>query len=112
MPLFYFDVSAGDGSARYYEDLELDSLEAAEARAILAAAEHASMRPMLFNVTIPERTSEVCMRVKDEDGFLLLTVDIPSMTVRRTVRALVLEDYPRFSVKADREITHNRQNVM
>jgi hypothetical protein len=35
------------------------------------------------------------MRVKDEDGFLLLTVDIPSMTVRRTVRALVLEDYPR-----------------
>jgi hypothetical protein len=89
VPLFYFDVSAGDGSARYYEDLELDSLKAAEDRAIFAAAEIGHDR-------WPKgRTSEVCLRVKDEDGFLLLTVDIPSMTVRRTVRALVLEDYPR-----------------
>jgi hypothetical protein len=93
VPRFYFDVLAFDGSTCNNEGIELDGLKAAEYQAIRAAADigHGS-RPR-------GRSLETYVRVKDEDGFLLLTVDILSMAVRRTIRAITLEDYTRISGK-------------
>jgi hypothetical protein len=91
VPRFYFDVLAVDGCARDNESHELDGLKAAEYQAIRAAAEfsHASWPRGC--------TPETYVRVKDENGFLLLTVEIVSMAVRRTIRALTLEDYPKIA---------------
>jgi hypothetical protein len=104
VPRFYFDVSAVDGSARNHEGHELDGLRAAEYKAIRAAVEigHESR--------VRGHTPATYVRVKDENGFLLLTVEIVSMAVRRTVRALTLEVYPRISGESRPEILHNVQD--
>ncbi len=82
MPRFYFDVLDGDRLVRDDAGLELASLEVAEYEATRAAAE-------ISHDALPRRrTSEACVKVRDKDGYLLLTVDV-SMAVRRTIRALV-----------------------
>ncbi|MEE1654575.1 hypothetical protein VB618_00080 [Microvirga sp. CF3062] len=81
MPRFYFDVSVGDDFTRDDTGFEYESLNIAEYEATRAAAEIA------HNNLPRRRTSEICVRVRDEEGFLLFTVDV-TMAVRRTVRAL------------------------
>jgi hypothetical protein len=60
---------------------EFESLEVAEFEAARAAAE-------IGRDALPKRhASEVCVRVRDIDGFLLFTVEV-TMAFHRTVRAL------------------------
>jgi hypothetical protein len=81
LPRFYFDVSVGDDFTRDDVGFEYESLAVAEYEAARAASE-------IGHDALPKRrASEVCVRVRDGDGFLLLTVDV-SMTMRRTARAL------------------------
>jgi hypothetical protein len=81
MPRFYFDVSVGDDFTRDDVGFDYESPDIAEYEATRAAAE-------IAHDSLPRRrTSEICVRVRDGDGFLLFTVDV-TMTVRRTVRAL------------------------
>jgi len=81
MPRFYFDVREEDGVTSDEVGVELESLEAAERAAIrmVIGIGHESLSK--------DRSSEIEVQVKDNEGFLLLTVTI-SVVVRRTVRAL------------------------
>jgi hypothetical protein len=81
MPRFYFDVREEDGVTSDEVGVELESLEAAERAAIrmVTGIGHESLSK--------DRSSEIEVQVKDNEGFLLLTVTI-SVVVRRTVRAL------------------------
>ena len=81
MPRFYFDVREEDGVTSDEVGVELESLEAAEREAIrmVTGIGHESLSK--------DRSSEIEVQVKDNEGFLLLTVTI-SVVVRRTVRAL------------------------
>jgi hypothetical protein len=82
LPRFYFDVSVGDDFTRDDVGFEYESLAVAEYQAARAASE-------IGHDALPKRrVSEVCVKVRDKDGHLLLTVDV-SMTIRRTIRALV-----------------------
>ena len=82
MPRFYLDVSVGDDFTRDDVGFDYDSLEVAEYEATRAAAE------IGHDALLRRRTSEACVKVRNKDGYLLLTVDV-SMAVRRTIRALV-----------------------
>jgi hypothetical protein len=81
MPRFYFDVREEDGVTSDEVGVELESVEAAEREAIrmVTGIGHESLSK--------DRSSEIEVQVKDNEGFLLLTVTI-SVVVRRTVRAL------------------------
>jgi hypothetical protein len=81
MPHFYFDVREEDGATPDEVGVELESVEAAEREAIrmVTGIGHESLSK--------DRSSEIEVQVKDNEGFLLLTVTI-SVVVRRTVRAL------------------------
>ena len=81
MPRFYLDVSVGDDFTRDDVGFDYDSLEIAEYEATRAASE-------IGHDALPKRrTSDACVKVRDKDGDLLLTVDV-LMRVRRTIRAL------------------------
>jgi hypothetical protein len=80
MPRFYFDVREEDRVAPDEVGVELESLEAAEREAIRRVAG-------IGADSLKDRISEIEVQVKDQDGFLLLTVTL-SVVVRRTVRAL------------------------
>jgi hypothetical protein len=81
LPRFYFDVSVGDDFTRDEVGFVYESLEVAEYEAARAASE-------IGHDALPRRrVTEVCVRVRDGDGFLLFTMEV-MMTVRRTVRAL------------------------
>jgi hypothetical protein len=82
MARFYFDVSVGDDFTRDDVGFEYESLAVAEYEASRAAAE-------ISHDALPRRrASEVCVRVRDGGGHLLLTVEV-SINVRRTARALL-----------------------
>jgi hypothetical protein len=81
VPRIYFDVREGNGFTRDDVGLELAALDAAKFAAATAAAEMGRDR-------LPKGDArEVTIEVKDENGFLLLTVTV-AMTVRETARAL------------------------
>jgi hypothetical protein len=81
VPRFYFDVREGNGFTRDDIGVEFDTLDAAKFAAATAAAEMGPDR-------LPKGDArEVTIEVKDENGFLLLTVTV-AMTVRETARAL------------------------
>ena len=81
MPRFYFDVSVGDDFTRDDVGFDYDSLKIAEYEAARAASE-------ISHDALPKRRiSDVCVKVRNQDGYLLLTVDV-SMAVRRTIRSL------------------------
>ena len=82
MPRFYLDVSVGDDFTRDDVGFDYDSMEISEHEVTRAAAE------ISLDALPRRRTSEARVQVRDKDGYLLLTVDV-SMTVRRTIRALV-----------------------
>lgn len=82
MPRFYLDVSIGDDFTRDDVGIDYESLAVAEYHAARSAVE-------IGHDVLPEgRAPKVSVRVRDADGFLLLTVDV-AMTVRRTARALM-----------------------
>jgi len=81
VPRFYLDTSVGDDFTRDDVGFEYESLTVAEYEASRAAAE------MSQDALRMRRASDVCVRVRDGDGFLLFTVEV-SMNIRRTVRAL------------------------
>jgi hypothetical protein len=81
MPRFHFDVREEDRIIPDEVGVELESVEAAEREAILRVTGIGHDR------LSKDRTSEIEVQVKDNEGFLLLTVTV-SMVVRRTVRAL------------------------
>jgi hypothetical protein len=81
MPRFYFDVREEDGVTSDVVGVELESLEAAEREAIRMVT------GIGYESLSKDRSSEIEVQVKDNEGFLLLTVTI-SVVVRRTVRAL------------------------
>ena len=77
---FYFDVLDGDSFTRDDEGLDLPDLNAAEVMAIQAAAE-------ISHESLPKRlSSEICVRVRDEQGEPVLPVAV-AMTVRRKMCA-------------------------
>lgn len=81
MPRFYFDVSVGDDITRDDVGFECESLAVAEYEAARTAAE-------ISQDALPKRrASEVCVQVRDGDGYLLFTVEV-TMSMRRTARAL------------------------
>jgi uncharacterized membrane protein len=81
VPHFYFDVRDGNNFTRDDVGVEFDTLDAAKFAAATAAAEMGRDR-------LPKGDArEVTIEVKDEKGFLLLTVTV-AMTVRETARAL------------------------
>jgi hypothetical protein len=82
VPRFYFDVSVGDDFTRDDVGFDFESLAVAEYEASRAAAEISQ------DALRKRHASEVCVRVRDGDGFLLFTVEV-SMNIRRTIRALV-----------------------
>ncbi len=76
MPRFYFDVLDGDSFTRDDEGVLLKNLDAAEYEAAHAAAG-------IGHDSLPKRLSpEVCVRVRDEHGQMVLNVAL-SMTIRR-----------------------------
>jgi hypothetical protein len=81
MPRFHFDVREKDRVTLDEVGVELESVEAAEREAIrkVTGIGHDSLSK--------DRASEIEAQVKDNKGFLLLTVTV-SVVVRRTVRAL------------------------
>jgi kynurenine formamidase len=81
MPRFHFDVREKDRVTPDEVGVELESVEAAEREAIrkVTGIGHDSLSK--------DRASEIEAQVKDNKGFLLLTVTV-SVVVRRTVRAL------------------------
>jgi hypothetical protein len=79
LPRFYFDVSVGDDFTRDDVGFEYESLAVAEYYAARTATE-------VSQDALPKGLTSV-VRVRDRDGFLLLTVEV-SMTLRRTARAL------------------------
>jgi hypothetical protein len=81
MPHFYFDVREENRVTPDEVGVELESVEAAEREAIrkVTGIGHDSLSK--------DRASEIEAQVKDNKGFLLLTVTV-SVVVRRTVRAL------------------------
>jgi hypothetical protein len=81
VPRFYFDVSVGDDFTRDEVGFKYESLAVAEYEAARAAAEISQ------DALRKRRASDVCVRVRDGDDFLLFTVEV-SMNIRRTVRAL------------------------
>jgi hypothetical protein len=82
VPRFFFDVSVGDDFTRDDLGFEYESLAVAEYEATRAAAE------ISHDVLPKRRASDVCVRVRDGDVYLLFTVDV-LMNLRRTARALV-----------------------
>jgi hypothetical protein len=81
MARYYFDVREGDRVTRDDAGLELESLEAAEREAIRTTIG-------IGQDSLPRgHASEIEVQVKNDDGFLLLSVTM-SLTVRRTVRGL------------------------
>ena len=81
MPRFYFVVRGEDRVTPDEVGVELESMEAAEREAIRRVI------GIGHDTLSKDRTSEIEVQVKDNEGFLLLTVTI-SVVVRRTVRAL------------------------
>jgi hypothetical protein len=81
MPHFYFNVRDEDWVTPDEVGVESESVEAAEREAIrkVTGIGHDSLSK--------DRASEIEAQVKDNKGFLLLTVTV-SVVVRRTVRAL------------------------
>ncbi|MEE1614007.1 DUF6894 family protein [Microvirga sp. CF3016] len=79
MPRFYFDVSVGDDFTRDDVGFEYESLAVAEYYAARIASE-------VSQDALPKGLTSV-VRVRDGDGFLLLTAEV-TMTLRRTARAL------------------------
>jgi hypothetical protein len=71
----------GDDFTRDDVGYEYESLAITEYEAARAAAEISQ------DALLKRRSSEVCVRVRDEHGLLLLTVEV-SINVRRTARAL------------------------
>jgi hypothetical protein len=81
MPWFYLDASVGDDFIRDDVGAEYESIGAAEYAATNVAA-------VIGHDRLPRyRSSEVCVKLRDERGLLLLTVEV-LMTVRRTIHAL------------------------
>jgi hypothetical protein len=81
LPRFYFGVREGVIFKPDEEGVEFENLSAAEYAAARTAMEIGRDRLLKGDAR------EITVEVKDEDGFLLLTVAV-SMAVRRTVRAL------------------------
>ncbi|WP_230532400.1 DUF6894 family protein [Microvirga roseola] len=79
MPHFYFDVSVGNDFARDDDGLELDSLDAAKAEAMRAAAGIGHDSPPNGS------SSDVTVQVMDEQGQPVLTVAV-FVTAHRVVR--------------------------
>ena len=81
MPRFYFDVREDGKVIPDEEGLELESLDVAEHKAAVSAAE-------IGRSQLPHgKVREITVEVKDEDGFVLITATV-SLAVRRTIRAL------------------------
>jgi hypothetical protein len=81
LPRFYFDISVGDDFTRDGVGFDYESLEVAEYEAARAASE-------IGHDNLPRRrTSEICVCVRDKEGFLLCTVEV-AVAVHRTIRAL------------------------
>jgi hypothetical protein len=71
LPRFYPDVSVEDDLTRDDVGFDYDSLEAAEFEATRAVSE-------ISHDGLPKRRiSDVCVKVGNQDGCLLLTVDVP-----------------------------------
>jgi hypothetical protein len=81
MPHFYFNVRDEDWVTPDEVGVELKSVEAAEREAIRRVT------GIGYESLSKDRASEIEVQVKDNEGFLLLTVTV-SVVVRRTVRAL------------------------
>jgi len=86
LPRFYFDVSVGDDFTHDDVGFEYESLEVAEYYATRTAAE--------VSQDALSKGHNTVVRVRDGDGFLLLTVEV-SLTLRRTARALACDNHPR-----------------
>jgi hypothetical protein len=81
MPRFHFNVRDEDRVTPDEIGVELENLEAAEREAIRRVTGIGA------DSLSKDRASEIEVQVKDNEGFLLLTVTV-SVVVRRTVRAL------------------------
>jgi hypothetical protein len=81
MPRFCFDVREEDRVILDEVGVKLESVEAAEREAIRRVT------GIGVDSLSKDRASEIEVQVKDNEGFLLLTVTV-SVVVRRTVRAL------------------------